>query len=134
MGDIDEIGEWNALSDRNNTYVMLPEGLDQNWLQTQLDSVFDRLVSEYTKANISGFLIEPLQQANLSLWDTYGFPAVNAVRLLSFLVLIIACINYTNLGTAQFLGRSREIGMRKTMGAKKASCWRSFSSRASSLQ
>jgi putative ABC transport system permease protein len=37
--------------------------------------------------------------------------------LLSFLVLIIACVNYTNLATAQSLGRSREVGMRKTMGA-----------------
>jgi putative ABC transport system permease protein len=39
------------------------------------------------------------------------------VSLLSFLVLVVACVNYTNLATAQSLGRSREVGMRKTMGA-----------------
>jgi putative ABC transport system permease protein len=39
------------------------------------------------------------------------------ISLLSFLVLVVACVNYTNLATAQSLGRSREVGMRKTMGA-----------------
>jgi putative ABC transport system permease protein len=43
---------------------------------------------------------------------------VGVIQLLSFLVLIVACVNYTNLATAQALGRSREVGMRKTMGAK----------------
>ena len=40
------------------------------------------------------------------------------IQLLSFLILIVACVNYTNLATAQSLGRSREVGMRKTMGAE----------------
>jgi len=34
-------------------------------------------------------------------------------------VLIVGCVNYTNLATAQSLGRSREVGMRKTMGASR---------------
>jgi len=40
------------------------------------------------------------------------------IKLLSFLVLLVACVNYTNLAIAQSLGRSREVGMRKTMGAE----------------
>ena len=39
------------------------------------------------------------------------------IALLSHLVLLVACVNYTNLATAQSLGRTREVGMRKTMGA-----------------
>ena len=34
-------------------------------------------------------------------------------------MLVVACVNYTNLATAQSLGRSREVGMRKTMGASR---------------
>jgi putative ABC transport system permease protein len=45
-------------------------------------------------------------------------PVVTIIQLLGFLVLVIACVNYTNLATAQSLGRSREVGMRKTMGAE----------------
>ena len=50
-----------------------------------------------------------------------GMPVIAVVSLLSFLVLIVACVNYTNLATAQSLGRSREVGMRKTMGASQYS-------------
>ena len=46
-------------------------------------------------------------------------PVITVVSLLSLLVLIVACVNYTNLATAQSLGRSREVGMRKTMGAER---------------
>jgi putative ABC transport system permease protein len=46
-----------------------------------------------------------------------GMPVVAVISLLSLLVLVVACVNYTNLSTAQSLGRSREVGMRKTMGA-----------------
>jgi putative ABC transport system permease protein len=117
MRDYDEAGEWNNLSMGNMTYVMLPEVLDGEWLQTQLDSIYDRLVPEDQYEVISGFYVDPLQHANLAVWDALGMPVTTMIQLLSFLVLVIACVNYTNLATAQSLGRSREVGMRKTMGA-----------------
>jgi putative ABC transport system permease protein len=51
------------------------------------------------------------------IWDAMGIPAIDTIRLLGLLVLIIACVNYTNLATAQSLGRAREVGLRKTFGA-----------------
>lgn len=118
MRDFDEAGDWDNWSLGNMTYVLLPAALDGDWLQAQLDSVYTRLVPEDSKEVITAFFVSPLQSANLAIWDTIGMPAVKIVRLLAFLVLIIACVNYTNLATAQSLGRSREVGMRKTMGAE----------------
>jgi putative ABC transport system permease protein len=118
MRDWDEAGNYNNLSLGDMTYVMLPETLDGAWLQTQLDSIFERLVPDDAKESIASIFASPLQHANLSIWDSLGLPVVRVVQLLSFLVLIVACVNYTNLATAQALGRSREVGMRKTMGAE----------------
>lgn len=39
--------------------------------------------------------------------------------LLGFLLLIIACINYVNLSIADFDTRTKEMGIRKVMGARK---------------
>lgn len=118
MRDFDEAGDWSDLSMGNMTYVMLPETLNGEWLQAQLDSVYERLVPEAQHEVIASFYVDPLQHANLAIWDALGMPVTTMIQLLSFLILIIACVNYTNLATAQSLGRSREVGMRKTMGAE----------------
>jgi putative ABC transport system permease protein len=44
--------------------------------------------------------------------------AVEFLDLLSFVILLIACINYINLATAKALQRAREVGMRKVSGAR----------------
>ncbi len=110
-------GNWDNLSMGNQTYVLLPAELDGEWLETQLAGIYERHVDEEHRRVIEAFFVEPLSRANLALWDTMGLPVITAVQLLSFLVLVVACVNYTNLATAQALGRSREVGMRKTMGA-----------------
>ncbi|MDJ0748419.1 MAG: ABC transporter permease [Woeseiaceae bacterium] len=115
--DWDVAGNWNNLSIGNMTYVLLPPQLDGEWLQTQLDEVFERVVPDDPKDAIAGFTVSPLVAANTSIWDMLGLPIIAVVALLSLLVLVVACVNYTNLATAQSLGRSREVGMRKTMGA-----------------
>jgi len=117
MRDFDVAGNWSNLSMGNMTYVLLPATLDGAWLQTQLNSMYDRIVTDRAKQVIGSFIVYPLSAANTSVWDVIGLPVISVISLLSFLVLVVACVNYTNLATAQSLGRSREVGMRKTMGA-----------------
>lgn len=119
FGDFDENGEWNNLSMGNITYVQLPAHLDADWLQSQLDAIFVRSTPDNVKEYIAGYYVTPLIDVNTAIWDTIGMPIIEVIGLLSVLVLVVACVNYTNLATAQSLGRSREVGMRKTMGAGK---------------
>ncbi len=120
MRDWDLAGNWNNLSLGNMTYVMLPDELDGAWLQTQMDGIYERHVPEDQQGVIADFIVSPLVNANLAIWDMIGLPVISVISLLSFMVLVVACVNYTNLATAQSLGRSREVGMRKTMGASQA--------------
>jgi putative ABC transport system permease protein len=117
MREWDLAGNWDNLSIGNMTYVLLPETLGEEWLNTQVDGIYERLVPEDKRQVIADLTVAPLQRANLAVWDMIGMPVIAVVSLLSFLVLVVACVNYTNLATAQSLGRSREVGMRKTMGA-----------------
>jgi len=41
------------------------------------------------------------------------------VSAIAILVLLIACVNYMNLATARSLPRSREVGLRKVVGARR---------------
>jgi putative ABC transport system permease protein len=115
--EFDVTGNWTNLSIGNMTYVLLPPTLDQAWLQTQMDGLFERSVPGDERQVITSFNVHPLVYANTAVWALIGIPVIEVISLLSFLVLVVACVNYTNLATAQSLGRSREVGMRKTMGA-----------------
>ena len=108
---------WNQLRGADLTYVMLPNSLDINWLQTQMDGIYDRHYPLQSRELISRILVYPLIEANLSLWASFNVPAIEIIEALGYLVLLIACINYANLATAQSMGRAREIGLRKTLGA-----------------
>jgi putative ABC transport system permease protein len=111
-------GTWTNISMGDMTYVQLPPTLDGEWLQTQIDSVYERLIPpQGADERIESYYVDPLTHANMAVWDALGMPVVTIIQFLGFLVLITACVNYTNLATAQALGRSREVGMRKTMGA-----------------
>jgi putative ABC transport system permease protein len=51
---------------------------------------------------------------------------VNLFIVVAIFILLIACINFTNLATAQATKRSKEVGVRKVIGANKVSLVRQF--------
>lgn len=110
---------WGSTSTGNLTYVMIPEALDQLWLQTQIEGIYDRHYPEERREFISGLFVRPLIDANTAIWDTIGIPVFSVINILGFIILLIACVNYTNLATAQSMGRAREVGLRKTLGANR---------------
>ena len=119
-------GGWNNLSNGELTYVLLPEGKTQAWLQTALDGIYASHTPEDQKDFISAFRVRPMGDLNTAIWDMIGLPMIESVQLLALLVLIVAIVNYTNLATAQSLGRAREVGLRKTMGASRVQLLQQF--------
>jgi len=55
-----------------------------------------------------------------------GFYVVLIFSILALLILIIACINFMNLSTARFLTRTKEVGIRKVVGASRRQLIRQF--------
>lgn len=108
---------WNRLSMGDLTYMLLPAGRDRDWLQEQINAIYQRHAPKDQQDFIPALRVRPLVAVNTMIWDAIGFPVLDTIRLLGLLVLVIACVNYTNLATAQSLGRAREVGLRKTFGA-----------------
>jgi hypothetical protein len=62
---------------------------------------------------------------NADLTDA-GIGTVRVFMIVALLILVIACINYVNLSTARALLRSKEISMRKIVGAAKTHLFLQF--------
>ncbi len=70
--------------------------------------------------------LQPLASTHMQSEAEYDRPNGNAAYLLgcaavAFIILIIACINYTNLATARATRRARSVAMRKILGASRVS-------------
>jgi putative ABC transport system permease protein len=105
------------------TLVLLPEGMAPEQLEARLPAFADKhLPAEVRRERRFG--LQPLQAVHTQPdWDGSEFvPAVRPRTLwlfgsIGFAVLLLACINFINLSTAQALARMREVGVRKAVGA-----------------
>ena len=113
-------GEWLSHLPSDLTYILLPEDRNQQWLQIQVDRVAARHTPAHEGKFISALKVRPLVEFNTAIWESLGFPLLESIRLLGILVLIAACVNYANLGTAQSFARTREVGLRKALGANRS--------------
>jgi len=74
------------------------------------------------------YLLNPLTKIHLYAIDgsEQGMMVVRVFFIVAIIVLLIACINYVNLVTARAMKRSREISLRKIVGAGKAALFMQF--------
>jgi len=63
--------------------------------------------------------LDPLKNLHLkpSAGNDANYKVVVALFVLGFLILVIACINFTNLSIAQAGKRAKEVGVKKVLGA-----------------
>jgi len=111
---------WNNLY--ASTYVELPARVDLEAINRKISDISTRHGNQETKS--SNFLY-PLSEAYLRGRFVNGKPdggQIDNIRLLGILagiILLIACINFMNLGTARSEKRAKEVGVRKVIGASR---------------
>lgn len=121
---------WTSMWD-NYTYLTVSDKTDLDLFQSNLE----KLCEEENKAidNTKIFLqLQPLKSivlgkrlsrsmGPLMSEVSIGFPTgiVWVIAGLAFIVILSACFNYTNLSIARSLRRSKEVGIRKVIGALK---------------
>jgi putative ABC transport system permease protein len=77
------------------------------------------------------YFLEPLTYVHLhskldGLEPNNNIVYIYILAIVAVLILLIACVNYTNLATAQSTTRTSEIAIRKVMGAKGRQLFRQF--------
>ena len=112
-----------------NTYVQLRSGTDPNEFDRRFDqALVEERKEDFEKYNFkSAFPLQPITDIHLysnllqeSEPEEQGDGrAVEFLSIIAFFILLIAWINYINLATAKSADRSKEVGVRKTLGATK---------------
>jgi putative ABC transport system permease protein len=108
------------------TYLLLRSKVQLKALQAKADNYIGALAKKEMKLeshSYSKYWLEPLTAVHLHSGLDGFEPNGNIVYIyvlaaVALLILLIACVNYTNLSTAQSAGRSAEVGMRKVLGAR----------------
>ncbi len=108
---------WNAY-----VYLLLPEGADLHNLQANLNTISANQNQTVKNTTIKLSLqrmteIVLGEDMNNAIGPVMGSSHVWMIGVLSIIVILSACFNYTNLSIARSLRRSREVGIRKVSGA-----------------
>ena len=115
------------------TYILLSENASIESITSDLNRFKEKYYAELgrkTGRELEAVFV-PLDRVYLQGGAPPGTasPVLNRIYILSALalfILIIACINYMNLTTASSAGRAKEVGVRKTLGADRASLTRLY--------
>jgi putative ABC transport system permease protein len=117
------LNDWVSTWGSYNCYVLFPPGLRVDSFNNFLESFVQKhKPPEYRKDQIKA---QPLSDIHYdSRFGNFGHyvfsrELITALTLIGVFLMVIACVNFINLSTAQAMNRSREVGVRKVLGSSR---------------
>ena len=120
---------WGSTNSNSQLFVKLNESANIENIQAQFDAIayehWDEESREYQQTR--QFALQPLNDIHFNPdYDLYDWQEARASRsllqnlmLVAAFLLLLGCINFINLNTATATQRSKEIGIRKTLGSSR---------------
>ncbi|MCW3118975.1 MAG: FtsX-like permease family protein, partial [Chitinophagaceae bacterium] len=113
--------EWDGTSSSFGCFVLLPENLKASSFNEQLRGYVKKMKSPENK---DSHILESINQIHYSQAGSFSGKTISpelvrVLWLIAGFILLIACVNFINLATAQAVNRSKEVGVRKVMGSNK---------------
>ncbi|HOY07043.1 MAG TPA: ABC transporter permease [Saprospiraceae bacterium] len=123
--------EWGSTSSSDQAFALLPHAGQQAAANTALAQIGQEHYKSPNGKRTHAF--QPLSEVHYD--ERYGSLAGThlteknklwVLSLIGLLVLAMACFNFVNLATALAAGRSREVGVRKSLGGARAQLIKQF--------
>ena len=114
--------DWGNITSNFQLYMLLPEHVSSANVNKQFVQ-FSRQNYKKDQASKKTSFLQPLSQIHFdSRFGNFGDHLISkstlwTLSLIGVFIIIMACINFINLATAQAVGRSKEVGIRKVLGS-----------------
>jgi ABC-type antimicrobial peptide transport system permease subunit len=123
MGHYGDDDHWGGGDSWFHGYVLLQRGANKIEVEQQLTELSR---AQGDKSDFDRFELSPLTESHFdTLTDVFNYAVPRWIMQLfvgvAVFLVVIACINFINLSTAQAVQRSREIGLRKVIGGSRSS-------------
>ena len=119
-----EASGWNSIWSDEQCYVLLKPGESAASIEARMPAFVEKYLGKENYRN-QGFALQPLRELHFD--DRYGNynyrtaprQMLVALGVIAAFLILTACINFINLSTAEAIKRSREVGIRKSLGSSR---------------
>ena len=121
-GRLSKSTDWDGTSSNFSCYILLPPSEPAGGINNQLKLLAKKMKSPDNKD------LQTIQSLRSVHYDTQAgnfsnntisHELINALWLIASFILLIACVNFINLSTAQAVNRAKEVGVRKVLGSNR---------------
>lgn len=116
--------DWGATTSNFQVFMLIPSTVSVEGVKSQLVTLAHKYYKN-NRVNVRTNILQPLSDVHFNT-EIPGFgdhmtsrSTLLTLTLIAFLIIIMACINFINLSTAQAVTRSKEVGVRKVLGGNR---------------
>lgn len=116
---------WQGIWSDEHCYFLLKKGSRVAEIERRMPAFVKKYLGEHDRSN-SHFEIQPLSEIHYDeRYGNYNYSTTSremltALGVIGIFLIITACINFINLVTAEAIKRSKEVGIRKTLGSSRS--------------
>ncbi|HEX2606998.1 MAG TPA: ABC transporter permease [Flavisolibacter sp.] len=117
--------DWGSTTSNFQIFTLLPQNMTKAQLAQQLVTFSRKYYPKENSRSVRTNLLLPLNEAHFDTrFGTFGDHQISksgiwTLALIGVFVILMACINFINLSTAQAVRRSKEVGVRKVLGSNR---------------
>lgn len=118
--------EWSSTNSASQLFIRVSPGADTAKITKQLAAINKKYIkSEPGIGFRTAYFLQPLSDVHFNAkFSNYDLPVAHKPTLygliaIALFLLLLGCINFINLTTAQSSQRAKEIGIRKTLGSSR---------------
>ena len=114
--------DWDGTGSSFGCFVLLQNNASESLVNTQLRTLAKKMKSPDNKDSQVLQALGKIHydtQVGSTSGKTISKQLITALWIIAAFILLIACVNFINLATAQAVNRSKEVGVRKVLGSNK---------------